>query len=105
MDIASQLSQSHQLSQKVACVLQKRTKVATDQFKERAQKAVHRQIEAKVTTLTPWDLGVSWQRYWIDVAERSVLFWDTLRQRGDNYLEHVQQGQPPGLHFKYETVL
>ena len=34
-----------------------------------------------------------------------MIFWDTLRQRGNNYLEHVQKGQPPVLHFKYETVL
>jgi hypothetical protein len=38
-------------------------------------------------------------------AQRSVLFWDTLRQRGDNYLAHEQAGTPPVLHFEYETVL
>lgn len=35
----------------------------------------------------------------------SILFWDTLRQRGNDYLGHLQQGQPPLLHFDYETVL
>ena len=34
-----------------------------------------------------------------------MIFWDTLRQRGNNYLEHVQKGQPPVLHFKHEMVL
>jgi pimeloyl-ACP methyl ester carboxylesterase len=34
-----------------------------------------------------------------------VLFWDTIRERGNNYLEHVRAGSPPVLHFKYETVL
>ena len=47
----------------------------------------------------------AWPQYLIDCAQRAVIFWDTLRQRGNNYLEHVQQGQPPVLHFKYETVL
>lgn len=28
-----------------------------------------------------------------------------MRQRGTNYLEHVRQGQPPVLHFQYETVM
>ena len=41
----------------------------------------------------------------MDCAQRAVIFWDTLRQRGNNYLEHVQQGQPPVLRFEYETVL
>jgi hypothetical protein len=34
-----------------------------------------------------------WPQYAIDCAQRAVIFWDTLRQR-NNYLEHVQQGQP-----------
>ena len=49
--------------------------------------------------------GAAWPQYATDFAQRSVIFWDAIRQRGNNYLEHVQQGQPPVLHFKYETVL
>lgn len=40
-----------------------------------------------------------------DVAERSVLFWDTLRQRADNMLAHERAGKPPLLNFDYEVVL
>ena len=47
----------------------------------------------------------AWPQYAVDCAQRAVLFWDTLRQRGNNYLEHVQKGQPPVLHFDYEMVL
>ncbi|KPK03409.1 MAG: poly(3-hydroxybutyrate) depolymerase [Betaproteobacteria bacterium SG8_39] len=54
---------------------------------------------------TPWDLWRDWQAYSIDLAQRSVLFWDTLRQRGNNYLERERAGLPPVLHFDYETVL
>ena len=49
--------------------------------------------------------GSAWPQYLIDCAQRAVIFWDTLRQRGNNYLEHVQKGQPPVLHFKHEMVL
>ena len=28
-----------------------------------------------------------------------------LRQRGNNYLEHLEAGQPPVLVFKYEVVV
>jgi pimeloyl-ACP methyl ester carboxylesterase len=43
--------------------------------------------------------------YLIDSAQRSVLFWDVLRRRGNNYLKHLRRGQPPVLVFDYETVL
>ena len=40
-----------------------------------------------------------------DAAERNVLFWDTMRKRGNVYLEHAIEGKPPLLKFEYETVL
>lgn len=44
-------------------------------------------------------------RYQQDVLERTVLFWDTLRQRANNILEHERAGMAPLLDFKYETLL
>jgi pimeloyl-ACP methyl ester carboxylesterase len=46
-----------------------------------------------------------WADYGTDLAQRSVLFWDTLRQRGNVALEHELAGKPPVLHFDYEMVL
>jgi hypothetical protein len=43
--------------------------------------------------------------YQRDFLERMVLFWDTLRQRGNNMIEHERSGLPPLLDFKYETLL
>ena len=40
-----------------------------------------------------------------DFWERSILFFDTLRQRADNMRDHERAGMPPLLDFKYETVL
>src|SRR3546814_9369700 len=40
-----------------------------------------------------------------DCLERTVLFWDALRQRGSNMLEHERAGLPPLLGFKYEILL
>lgn len=51
---------------------------------------------------SPWADLLEYQR---DVWERSVLFWDTLRQRADDMLEHGRQGLPPLLDFRWETVL
>ncbi len=45
-----------------------------------------------------------WEAYWADAAQRAVLFTDILRQRGNIYLEHLLQDQPPVLVFDYETI-
>ena len=43
--------------------------------------------------------------YAVDRWQRTLLFWDVLRQRGNTYLEHIRAGQPPVLAFDYETIL
>ena len=43
--------------------------------------------------------------YYLDSLQRSVLFLDVLRQRGDNMLAHERAGQPPLLDFEYELLL
>jgi hypothetical protein len=40
-----------------------------------------------------------------DFAERTVLFWDALRQRADNFLEHERLGLPALLDFKWEMLV
>ena len=42
--------------------------------------------------------------YWIDFGQRSALFWDTMRQRGDDWLEHEKAGKPVLLKFAHETI-
>lgn len=43
--------------------------------------------------------------YQRDFVERTILFWDTVRERANNMLEHERTGLPPLLDFKYETLL
>jgi len=43
--------------------------------------------------------------YLSDAAQRTVLFLDILRERGNNYLDHLQKGQPPVLVFDYKIIL
>jgi len=47
----------------------------------------------------------AWWHYSIDLAQRSILFWDTLRQRGNNFVAHERAGMPPVLHFEHEMVM
>lgn len=51
------------------------------------------------------DSSASFLAYQRDVVERTVLFWDTLRQRANNLLEHERLGLPALLDFKWELLL
>ncbi|MFO1324498.1 MAG: DUF3141 domain-containing protein [Burkholderiales bacterium] len=105
-DLARQLSQSHDVSAKVAQMLETRTRVALERFGERVKQACEPRVaEVEANPMLPWQAWTGGARYAIDFAQRSVLFWDALRQRGNNFLEHERQGLPPVLHFDYETVM
>lgn len=43
--------------------------------------------------------------YQVDLWQRSVLFWSTLRVRTNSFLEYERPGPPPLLDFKYQTIL
>ena len=43
--------------------------------------------------------------YMIDAAQRTVLFWDVLRQRGNQYREHLAETAPHVLEYDVELVL
>ena len=58
------------------------------------------------TKASPW---ADWQKhlndYLVDSAQRSIIFLDILRKRGNNYIQHIRSGQPPVLTFNYEMIL
>ncbi len=43
--------------------------------------------------------------YWVDFGQRSLLYWDALRQRGDNTLAYERAGYPLLLKFPYEVLI
>ena len=43
--------------------------------------------------------------YWTDAFQRTVLFWDVMRKRGNQAIEHVEAGEPPVLSFRHEIVV
>jgi hypothetical protein len=43
--------------------------------------------------------------YMVDAAQRSVLFWDVMRQRGNQYREHLAETAPHVLDYKVELVI
>jgi hypothetical protein len=43
--------------------------------------------------------------YMVDAAQRSVLFWDVMRQRGNQYHEHLAETVPHVLDYEVELVV
>src|SRR6516165_8222033 len=43
--------------------------------------------------------------YMADAAQRTVLFWDVMRQRGNQYREHLAETVPHVLEYEVELVL
>jgi pimeloyl-ACP methyl ester carboxylesterase len=101
------LARSHDIATKVALLFRKRAEVAQAQFAQRLSHAVEddgvRDLFASPAAGAR--VFADWTSYAVDATQRSILFWDTIRQRGNNFIEHAQKGLPPVLHFDYETVL
>jgi hypothetical protein len=43
--------------------------------------------------------------YAVDAGQRSILYADAMRKRGNLYVEHGLQGKPPLLKFRHETLI
>src|ERR1700704_5662181 len=43
--------------------------------------------------------------YMVDAAQRNVLFWDVMRQRGNQYREHLAETAPHVLDYEVELVM
>jgi len=102
----AQLADAWKMPAKVREVFAEKMQRATEAFNEHIRKAQSVYIKALSTQpMSPWDLWQTQYEYTVDLAQRSVLFWDTLRQRGNNWIEHQRAGEPPVLHFDYEMVM
>ncbi|MFZ5570223.1 MAG: DUF3141 domain-containing protein [Thermodesulfobacteriota bacterium] len=105
-DITGIMAKTSDLSAKVGQLFLKRAEVAAKRFEEHVRKATG-DLMGKVASrpMTPWDIWKEWNQYSVDFSQRSFLFWDTLRRRGNAYVEHNRAGKPPVLNFDYEMVL
>ncbi len=95
---------SYRAKTNVARVLNRRIGDAQSQFAETLG-TIQRNALSGHAVVDPNSLWQSWREYMLDGMQRSVLFWDTLRQRGDNFIEQYKAGMPPVLHFDYEIVV
>ncbi|MCC7325715.1 MAG: DUF3141 domain-containing protein [Burkholderiales bacterium] len=107
MNTQAKLARSHDIATKVSVVFKKRAEHARDEFVQRLEKAAADNGLSDVVsgTATGAPTWTDWMSYAVDATQRSILFWDTLRQRGNNFVAHTQAGLPPLLHFDYENVV
>src|SRR6266852_1860280 len=62
----------------------------------------YRQSSAVAQSLGPFAPAAE---YMVDAAQRSILFWDVMRQRGNQYREHMAKTAPHVLEFEVERVM
>lgn len=105
-NLSQQLVFSGNLQRQVGEVFRKRVDGARERYNQRLKSAFGEHVAS--LTKSPGNLAVLGSGgvdYLTDVAQRSIIFWDTLRQRGNQFVEHQRAGLPPVLHFAYETIL
>jgi hypothetical protein len=85
----------------VSFLYQKRLQIARERFAEQL-KAAHVDGGIAMKLANPAALATNWQRLVRLRDGRRAA--DTMRQRGNNFIEHTMKGFPPVLHIKYETL-
>jgi Protein of unknown function (DUF3141) len=63
------------------------------------------QHATSINALTPFGMFAPAMEYMVDAAQRSVLFWDVMRQRGNQYREHLAETAPHVLDYQVELVI
>ena len=53
----------------------------------------------------PGDLATSWPEYMVDAFQRSVLFLELLRQRGNEEIEITSRPMATALRFEHEVLM
>ena len=107
MDAETLLSRSQDIASKITHVLQKRTQIAQRNLNERVAETLgldHDGAPVANAVPGPFDPLSAWQ-YTIDAAQRSLLFWDTLYRRGNEFVERSASGPTPVLHFDYDMLM
>jgi len=103
-DINKTIDRSMAISRSVAGTLSRRVKEAYSTYGESVRKAQSDYIQSGFPGANPQQWWTDWFQYFVDAGQRSTLYWDTIRERGNQWLAHEEAGKPPLLHYRYEMV-
>src|SRR5215468_6313154 len=67
--------------------------------------AVQKYTPSSELTTASYGVFAPAMEYAIDAFQRGVLFWDVMRQRGNQYLEHMAEAVPNVLDYEAELVV
>jgi pimeloyl-ACP methyl ester carboxylesterase len=93
------------LGSRITSVYTRRVRDAQHAFLSHTETAAARALTVPAAGGAPEDPFRAWASYATDWLQRWVLFWDALRQRGNDFLEHERAGKPPLLDYDYEIVM
>ena len=96
----------HKISELTSIHSQKLQQVALSESKkiEKLLEETKEKVNSLMTS-EPRALWGMWQEYLTDSTQRSALVFETLRKRGNVYIDHVESGMPPVLDFAYEVII
>jgi pimeloyl-ACP methyl ester carboxylesterase len=60
---------------------------------------------AETKTFNPFSAYKDMLEYLVDAGQRTILYWDVMRQRGNQYEEHMAQTAPHVLQFEHELIV
>src|SRR6188472_1673967 len=60
---------------------------------------------ASTDAFAPFGVFAPAMEYMVDAAQRSVLFWDVMRRRGNQYHEHLAETAPHVLDYEVELLI
>ena len=103
-DINKTIDRSMAISRNVAGTLSRRVKDAYAAYGDSVRRAHAEYLETGFPAANPQQWWTDWLGYAVDAGQRQALFWDTIRERGNQWLAHEEAGKPPLLHYRYETV-
>ena len=103
-DINKTIDRSMAISRNVAGTLSRRVKAAYSTYDESVRKARSDYLQSAFPGANPQQWWTDWFQYCVDAGQRSALFWDTIRERGNQWLAHEDAGKPPLLHYRYDVV-
>jgi pimeloyl-ACP methyl ester carboxylesterase len=103
-DLNRTIDRSIKISKTVSSLVDKRVRVAQQRFAKRTGEAAKGLSTPQASLKTPYEVWRQGAEYQLDFVQRSVLYWDTMRQRGNQWLVHEAAGKPPVLAYKYETL-
>jgi pimeloyl-ACP methyl ester carboxylesterase len=104
-DFDTRVARAQRLSAAAGVLYGRRVREASEAWRAKVQQAFDAAATDAARPATPLELWRDWTAYATDAAQRATLYWDTLRQRGNQWLAHERAGKPPVLEFDYEMVL